>query len=95
MTIFHFSQSLRFAITPIRSLIQQQQPRILFSSASVTSPSSQNTVSSIALQQSDEPDKLYKRLEIELKGIDPAVMKSYAWFAATTAQHLGIEAGKS
>lgn len=45
-------------------------------------------------QQSDEPDKLYKKLEIELKGIDPAVLKSYSWFATTAAQHLGIEVGK-
>lgn len=45
-------------------------------------------------QQSDEPDKLYKKLEIELKGIDPAVLKSYTWFATNAAQHLGIETGK-
>ncbi len=42
----------------------------------------------------NEPDKLYSRIEIEVKGIDPAVLKSYAWFATTAASHLGIEVGK-
>lgn len=42
----------------------------------------------------DEPDKLYKKLEIELKGIDPAVLKSYSWFATNAAQNLNIEVGK-
>jgi len=41
-----------------------------------------------------EPDKLYSKLEIELRGIDPAVLKSYTWFATTAAEHLGIEKGK-
>lgn len=41
-----------------------------------------------------EPDKLYSRLEIEVKGADPAVLKSYSWFATTAASHLGIEVGR-
>lgn len=41
-----------------------------------------------------EDDKLYRKVEIELRGSDPAVMKSYAWFATTAANHLGIEVGK-
>jgi small subunit ribosomal protein S10 len=41
-----------------------------------------------------EKDKLYSRLEIELKGIEPEVMKSYAWFATRAAEHLGIPVGK-
>lgn len=41
-----------------------------------------------------EKDKLYSRLEIELKGIEPEVMKSYAWFATRSAEHLGIQIGK-
>lgn len=41
-----------------------------------------------------EHDKLYSKVEIELRGSDPAVMKSYAWFATTAASHLGIEVGK-
>lgn len=41
-----------------------------------------------------EKDKLYSRLEIELKGIEPEVMKSYAWFATRAAEHLGISVGK-
>lgn len=39
-------------------------------------------------------DKLYSKLEIELRGIDPAVLKSYSWFATTAAEHLGITIGQ-
>jgi len=42
-----------------------------------------------------EDDKLYSRLEIELRGIDPSVLKSYSWFATNAAKHLDIEIGKS
>ncbi|XP_039955357.1 28S ribosomal protein S10, mitochondrial [Bactrocera tryoni] len=42
-----------------------------------------------------EKDKLFSKLEIELRGVDPAVLKSYAWFATTAANHLNIEVGKS
>ncbi|XP_067619966.1 small ribosomal subunit protein uS10m [Eurosta solidaginis] len=41
-----------------------------------------------------EKDKLFSRLELELRGVDPAVLKSYAWFATTAANHLNIEVGK-
>lgn len=49
---------------------------------------SQNT----AVQEED--DKLYKRLEIEVRGHDPAVIKSYIKFATTAAEHLNIDVGK-
>ncbi|XP_055602990.1 28S ribosomal protein S10, mitochondrial-like [Uranotaenia lowii] len=42
----------------------------------------------------ETPDKLYSRLELQMKGIDPEVMKSYAMFAKTAAEHLDIEVGK-
>lgn len=35
-------------------------------------------------------DKLYKILEIELRGNDPAVLKSYSKFAVTTGNHFEI-----
>lgn len=41
-----------------------------------------------------EKDKLYSQLEIELKGIEPAVMKSYAWFVKRAADHLKVTVGK-
>lgn len=41
-----------------------------------------------------ESDKLYKRIELEIRGHDPAVMKSYVHFATTAAEHLNIEVGK-
>lgn len=41
-----------------------------------------------------EDDKLYKRLELELRGVDPAVLNSFTTFAATAARHLNIEIGR-
>lgn len=56
---------------------------------------SQNTKTNENLpMESPQKDKLYSRLEIELKGIEPEVMKSYAWYATTAAQHLNIKVGK-
>lgn len=100
-TIISILQTLGFlALNPIRAIIQQQ-PRALFSSVntnSITTPNTNPTlVNELEQQQqkqSDEPDKLYKKLEIELKGIDPAVLKSYSYFATNSAQQLGIEVGK-
>lgn len=40
-----------------------------------------------------ELDKLYSKLEIELRGVDPTVLKSYSWFATTAAEHMGIQVG--
>lgn len=53
----------------------------------------ENTLTNIANDELED-DKLYKQLEIELRGHDPEVMKSYEWFARTAAEHLGIEVGK-
>ncbi|PBC30402.1 28S ribosomal protein S10 [Apis cerana cerana] len=43
---------------------------------------------------SDEPDKLYKKLEIEMRGNDPAVLKSYGEFAVMAANYLDIIVGR-
>ncbi|KAL4708490.1 hypothetical protein ACJJTC_014098 [Scirpophaga incertulas] len=42
-----------------------------------------------------ELDKLYKRIELEMRGIDPAVMLSYSWFCVAAASHLGIQVTKN
>ncbi|CAK1594591.1 unnamed protein product [Parnassius mnemosyne] len=42
-----------------------------------------------------ELDKLYKRVELEMRGIDPAVLLSYSWFCIAAASHLGIEVTKN
>ncbi|XP_029162766.1 28S ribosomal protein S10, mitochondrial [Nylanderia fulva] len=36
------------------------------------------------------PDKLYKKIEIEVRGNDPAVLKSYGEFAVMAANYLNI-----
>lgn len=41
-----------------------------------------------------EDDKLYKRLELEFRGLDKAVLTSFARYATTAAEHLGIEVGR-
>lgn len=55
---------------------------------------SQDTSNNLPSALPEERDKLYSKLEIELRGIDPAVLKSYSWFATTAANHLDIEVGK-
>jgi len=44
--------------------------------------------------QSEELDKLYRMVEVEVRGNDPAVLKSYSWFATTAAKELGITVGE-
>ncbi|KAG7213007.1 hypothetical protein KM043_002344 [Ampulex compressa] len=44
--------------------------------------------------QEVKPDKLYKKIAIEVRGNDKAVLKSYAEFAITAATHLEIPVGK-
>lgn len=41
----------------------------------------------------EEKDKLYKKLELELKGNEKMVMKSYAKFTIMVAEHLDIKVG--
>lgn len=44
--------------------------------------------------QSEELDKLYRMVEVEVRGNDPAVLKSYTWFATTAAKEFGITIGE-
>jgi small subunit ribosomal protein S10 len=44
--------------------------------------------------QHEELDKLYRMMEVEVRGNDPAVLKSYSWFATTAAAELGITVGQ-
>ncbi|KAL1402309.1 hypothetical protein pipiens_019801 [Culex pipiens pipiens] len=77
--------SRRLAAT---SLWSNHAARLL--STEATSTPSQNAAAASA----PVPDKLYSRVELQMKGIDPEVMKSYAYFAKTAAEHLDIEVGK-
>lgn len=56
--------------------------------------SSAQSTTNGAVAESSENDKLYKRIEIELRGMDPAVLNSYTSFATETAKHLDIAVGK-
>ncbi|XP_049880892.1 28S ribosomal protein S10, mitochondrial [Pectinophora gossypiella] len=52
-------------------------------------------VENVAPPAAVELDKLYKRVELEMRGIDPAVLLSYSWFCVAAAANLGIEVTKS
>lgn len=64
------------------------------SSPEVSSKSASTVKNEVAKYEEEEDDKLYKKLEVELRGHDPAVLQSYEWFARTAAEHLNIEVGK-
>lgn len=102
-------QSLGRLLLPAQSLIRSiatvQQPQQyttvggrLFSAIAPTSSAApvvtKLPTTTTTTTESVELDKLYSKLEIELKGNDPAVLKSYSWFANTAAGHLGIDIGK-
>lgn len=78
-----------------RCLIIPKNSRLF--SSELQQPQSENEKRlEVPSAESKEPekDKLYSRLEIELKGIEPEVMKSYAWFSQRAAEHLGITIGE-
>lgn len=51
-----------------------------------------STVANIKSESNEcEPDKLFKILELELRGNDKAVLSSFSKFATTAGNHLGIE----
>ncbi|XP_058792382.1 small ribosomal subunit protein uS10m [Phymastichus coffea] len=49
--------------------------------------------SDVISTETAKPDKLYKKIEIEVRGNDKAVLQSYGIFATTAADHLGITVG--
>lgn len=50
-------------------------------------------VTQVPASEDEEEDKLFSKVEIELRAHDQAVMKSYSEFATMTANNLGIEIG--
>ena len=40
-------------------------------------------------------DKLFKQIDLELRAHEPAVLKSYSWFAGAAAKELNIKLEKS
>lgn len=70
--------NVTFAVQPVRFYSVQTSSEAV----------SQNTATD------GEDDKLYKKLEIELRGHDKMVIKSYVKFAVTAAEHLNIDVGK-
>ncbi|XP_050037838.1 small ribosomal subunit protein uS10m [Dermacentor andersoni] len=51
--------------------------------------------SEVTAEDSSEPDKLYKRIELEVRGHDPAVLESYKWYALETAKLLDISVSRT
>lgn len=50
-----------------------------------------NSIASTKIGQNEEFDKLYKRVQLELKGNDPTVMKSFVQFATSAGNHLDVQ----
>lgn len=71
----------------IRTAILTGNSRLM-SSATITPI---KPIEEVPAQSNVELDKLYKRVELEMRGIDPAVLLSYSWFCVAAASHLGIE----
>ncbi|XP_077522158.1 mitochondrial ribosomal protein S10 isoform X1 [Amblyomma americanum] len=46
-------------------------------------------------EDSGEPDKLYKTIELEVRGHDPAVLRSYKWYAMEAAKLLDITVSRT
>lgn len=49
----------------------------------------------VKAEDSGEPDKLYKTIELEVKGHDPAVLRSYKWYAMEAARLLDITVSRT
>lgn len=86
------SQNLWRTAPAIRSsfLINHNIQNAVRSVSTTITPITNNAVNTPPV----ELDKLYKRVELEMKGIDPAVLLSYSWFCIAAASHLGIEVTK-
>ncbi|CAH1641471.1 unnamed protein product [Spodoptera littoralis] len=63
--------------------------------STVTAVPNQKPIDAVPSTAAVELDKLYKRVELEMRGIDPAVLLSYSWFCVAAASHLGIEVTKN
>lgn len=50
-----------------------------------------NTEAVQTVATAGDPDKLYKTLELELRGHDVAVLKSFVKFATTAGNHLDVQ----
>lgn len=70
------------------SLVSRLNPSIISKLCTSASPVTAEST------QTEELDKLYKILEIEVRGNDPAVLKSYETFATMAARELGITIGE-
>ncbi|CRL02551.1 CLUMA_CG015746, isoform A [Clunio marinus] len=84
-------QKSRIAVSSFSRIVLPYQNSFGFSSE-LQPRSNENKPENV--EEAPEKDRLYSHLEIELKGIEPEVMKSYVWFAKTAAKHLDIEVGK-
>lgn len=91
------------SLSQILNLYQRLAPAPLWANATRLCSSQVATTAQATAQASspsvtpvgsDVPDKLFSRVELQMKGVDPEVMKSYAYFAKTPAEHLDIEVGK-
>ena len=75
----------------LNETIQESKTSIKNAEFSIEASVGSNTSS---FPTESELDKLYKKLEIEVRGNDPAVLRSYGEFAVMVADHLDITVGR-
>lgn len=87
-------------VNPVKSSttteeISTARNEVLNDSSTESKTTNENTVESSFTDTSSseeyQPDKLYKKVEIEVRGHDPAVLKSYVTFSAMAAEHLELK----
>lgn len=92
-------RTLPCAVSECASLVSRKRPSIVSSRNSVlieTNLTSRlfHTTNLIFSQDTDliagEPDKLYSLIEVECRGHEPAVLRSYQTFVSSSAAHLNI-----
>ena len=54
-------------------------------------PSTVRACSGAVTNQVARKDKLYEKIDVEVRAHQPDVLKSYSWFATTTAKELNIK----
>ncbi|XP_071558032.1 small ribosomal subunit protein uS10m [Temnothorax nylanderi] len=92
----------RYPDVLVRKYLRNNIPSVTFSmSTQLQEQSEQQQQQDSTREQSSlsintgMPDKLYKKIEVEVRGNDPAVLKSYGEFVMMAAGHLNINIGRN
>ncbi|XP_057338020.1 28S ribosomal protein S10, mitochondrial [Microplitis mediator] len=79
----------------VKNIFQPQNVSGLQTRTLVQQMSCQRFLSALATNEAPRHDKLFKKIEVEVRGNEPAVLRSYGIFVSTAATHLGINMSKN